>query len=144
MSANRPSGLRPLLVPFFAGCGLLLASCRAPVEEDGTPKLAADTRALTDIEVITLPNSSSLADVEQRFGPGEPRSGGRLAYRSVKSPEKFFWVYPYRPAAGGGPMIHHIVLADQLEEKGKIVWPVKWKDMPPANAAYIHSTMQPR
>jgi hypothetical protein len=114
------------------------------MEEDGTRKLAADTRALTDIEVINLRNGSSLADLEQTFGPGEPRSGGRLAYRSVKSPDKFFWVYSHNPPSGSGPVVHHIVLADRLEEKGKVVWPVKWKDMPPENAAYINSKMQPR
>ena len=113
------------------------------MEEDGTRKLAADTRALGDVEVITLPNSSSLADLERSFGPGEPQSGDRLAYRSVKSPEKFFWVYSYNPPSGGGPMVHHIVLADRLEEKGKVVWPAKWRDMPPATAAYINSKKQP-
>lgn len=114
------------------------------MEEDGGHKLAADTRALTDVEVITLPNGSSLADLEQSFGPGEPRSGGRLAYRSAKSPASFFWVYSHNPPTGSGTMVHHIVLANQLEEKGKVVWPAKWRDMPPANAAYIHSMTQPR
>jgi hypothetical protein len=140
MSANRLPGPGFHGYPLAALCCLLLAACRAPMEE-GTRKLAADTRALTDVEVITLPNNSSLADLEQRFGPGEPQSGNRLAYRSVKSPEQFFWVYPYHSPAGE-QKIHHIALADQLEEKGKVVWPVKWKDMAPASAAYIHSKTQ--
>lgn len=127
--------------PLAALCCLLLVACRAPMEDDGSRKLAADTRALTDVEVITLPNASSLADLEQRFGPGEPQSGNRLAYRSIKSPEQFFWVYPYQ-SPDGGQKIHHIVLADRLEEKGKVVWPVKWKDMAPASAAFIHSKAQ--
>ena len=142
MSANRFSGPGLFLLSFPVACCLLAGACRAPIEEEGTRKLAADTRALTDVEVITLPNNSSLADLRERFGPGEPQSAGRLAYRSVKSPEKFFWVYPYNSPSGSGLMVHHIVLADQLEEKGKIVWPVKWKDMPPANAAYINSKKQ--
>jgi hypothetical protein len=117
-------------------------ACRAPIEEDGSRPLAAETRALTDVEVITLPNNSSLADLEQRFGPGEPQFAGRLAYRSSRSPDKFFWVYSYNPPTGGGAMVHHIVLADRLEEKGKVIWPVKWKDMTPASAAYINSKKQ--
>ncbi len=114
------------------------------MEEEGTRKLAVDTRALLDVEVAALPNDVSLAQVEQKFGPGEPQSAGRLAYRSAKSPGKFFWVYPYNPRSGGEPVIHHIVLGDQLEEKGKIVWPKKWEDMPPASAAFIINKMQPR
>lgn len=142
MNVNRPSGPGLLFLSLSAACCLLAWGCRAPIEEDGSRPLAADTRALTDVEVITLPNESSLEDLRQRFGPGEPQSAGRLAYRSVKSPEKFFWVYAYNSPTGSGLMVHHIVLADKLEEKGKIVWPVKWKDMPPATAAYINSTKQ--
>ena len=140
MIDNRLPAPGPFFPALAAASCLLLASCRAPVDESEsqTRPLAVDTRALTDVEVITLPNHSSLADMEQRFGPGEPQSRGRLAYRSAKSPDKFFWVYPH----GNGLAVHHIVLADRLEEKGTVVWPVKWKDMAPASAAFIHSKTQ--
>jgi hypothetical protein len=134
----------PLLTLAAASCLLALSSCRAPIEEqDAIAKLAAETRPLTTAEVSTLPNELSLAELEQKFGPGEPQFANRLAYRSASGKGQFFWVYPYNPASGGPPLVHHIVLADRLEEKGKIVWPEKYRKTPPATAAYMVSQMQP-
>ncbi|WP_035605637.1 hypothetical protein [Haloferula sp. BvORR071] len=134
----------PTRIPVAIACCLLAvaaSSCRAPIEEqDAIRKLAADTRPLTAAEVSSMPQEVSLGELEQKFGRGEPQSGNRLAYRSSDK-DKFFWVYPYNPPTGSGPMVHHIVLADRLEEKGKIVWPEKYRKTPPATAAYMVSQM---
>ena len=142
MTFLRLPGSGSLLLSFAAAACLLSSACRAPIDETVEDRpLAIDTRPLSDVEVITLTNHSSLIDMEQKFGPGERQSRGRIAYRSAQSPDKFFWVYPYQ-SPEGGEKIHHIVLADKMEEKGKVVWPVKWKDMTPASAAFIHSKAQ--
>ena len=137
MSAHRSSRY---LLAALAPCCLLASACRAPVEEG--PALATSTRALTEVEVATLPNGASMAELQQSFGPGEDQSGQRLLYRAAKEPGKYFWVYPYTAAAG--TMVHHIVLADRMEEEGKIIWPAKWTDMSPASAAYIREKSQSR
>ena len=139
MSAT-PLTRRFLPLAFAAAASLLFASCGKPVDPD-LPVFAVATRPLTEVEVATLPNGSSLAELEQRFGRGEPQSANRLAYLAdKKNPGKYFWVYPYDTPSG--TMIHHIVLADRMEENGQVIWPAKWRDMSPASAAYILDKMQ--
>ncbi len=119
-----------------ATASLLFTSCGTPVDQDPAPVVAAGTRQLTEVEVATLPNGVSLAELEQQFGRGEPQSANRLAYRAdKKNPGKYFWVYPYDSSSG--VMVHHIVLADRMEENGQVIWPAKWRDMSPASAAYV-------
>lgn len=114
---------------------LLFTGCTAPVNREPTPAIAIGTRPLTEVEVATLHNGSSLAELEQQFGHGEAQPNNRLVYLAAKQPGKYFWVYPYDTTSG--TMVHHIVLADRTEENGQVVWPAKWRDMSPASAAYV-------
>lgn len=132
---------RRILPPaLLAAASLLLGGCGSTQKDQDLPVFAVDTRPLTEIEVATLPNGSSLAELEQKFGRGEPQSANRLAYLAEKQPGMYFWVYPYDTPSG--TMIHHIVLADRMEENGKVIWPAKWRDMSPSSAAYILDKMQ--
>lgn len=134
-----PLTCRFLPPALLAAASLLVAGCGTQ-KDPNQPAFAVDTRALTEVEVATLPNGSSLAELEQQFGRGEPQSANRLVYRAAKPPGKYFWVYPYDTPSG--LMIHHIVLADRAEEEGQVIWPAKWRDMSPSSAAYVLDKMQ--
>jgi hypothetical protein len=138
----RATLIRRLISPtLLVTASFLLAGCGStPKEQELAAPMAEGTRPLTEVEVANLPNGATLAESERLFGRGEPQSANRLAYLAAKQPGKYFWLYPYESASG--TMVHHIVLADRLEEDGKVIWPAKWRDMSPASAAYVLDKMQ--
>ncbi len=82
--------------------------------------MARSIKTITAGQIAQLPGTISLAEFQQKFGPGESQPGPRSTYRATQQPGKFYWVYTDQRA--GISMIHHIVLADRLEEGGQVVW----------------------
>jgi hypothetical protein len=128
--------LKHRVLPFFASISCLaLAGCLTP--PDDPAGIARSTRALSDEQVAALPGGASIAELEQKFGSGEAQPGPRTVYRAKDHPGKYYWVHSYRPAAPGSESrVHHIVLADRIEEDGRVVWPSKWEDLSPRSAGY--------
>jgi hypothetical protein len=106
---------------------LALAGCLTP--PDDPAGIAGSTRALSDEQVAGLPGGATIAELEQKFGAGEARAKDH--------PGKYYWVHSYRPAPPDSESrVHHIVLADRIEEDGRVVWPSKWEDLSPRSAGY--------
>jgi hypothetical protein len=114
---------------------LVFAGCLTP--PDDPAGIARSTRPLSAEQVAALPGGASLAELERIFGAGEEQPGPRMVYRAKDHPGKYYWVHSYRPAAPGSESrVHHIVLADRIEEDGRVVWPSKWEDLSPRSADY--------
>jgi len=120
------------------GIGLVLVGCAVqPTDPAGT---ATTDRSIWDADLVELPRTLSLAEVERRFGPAEEQPGPRVTYKAIDHPGRFLWMYCFRPQTSEQPTkahitIHHIVLADSIEEGGQIVWPSQWASLPPEQAA---------
>ena len=107
----------------------LLLSCTAP-----DPAGEAATRnAIPDSALAALKPPLFLSDLETRFGLAEGQPGPRATYRAADHPGKFLWLH-YRPA-GDQLRIHHILLADRIEEKATVIWPPKWTTSTPKEAS---------
>lgn len=128
--------LQRRILPVLASIHCLsLTGCLTPAEDPSG--IAKSTRSLSAEEVAALPNGASLAELEQKFGPGEAQPGPRMAYRAKGQPGKYYWVHSYRIGTAGSEWgVHHIVLGDRIEEGGKVVWPAKWEDLSPRSADY--------
>ena len=114
----------------LAGISAVIVSCASTTID--TAEGAKRDRSVRDAEVQELLWPVSLAEVEKRFGPAESQPGPRVRYRASDHPGRFFWMYYFRPQTDEQPpkskiMIHHIVIADAIEENGEVVWPEQWR-----------------
>jgi hypothetical protein len=115
------------------------------------PAGEATTRnALSDLKLASLRVPMSLAELERTCGPAEGQPGPTVTYRSADHSGQFFWVYYFYPqdtpnAGKDATMVHHIVRADQLEQRQVVVWPPRWAGRPVTDASsdlktlYAHS-----